>query len=224
MQSLSNITNDDLVDYLIKISVVGNSNVGKTNIINRFTNNEFNFDTQSTIGVDFANKIINCKNKLIKTQIWDTAGQERYMSISSAFFRKTHGIIIVYDITDRKSFENIDKWIELITKSININECKILLVGNKTDLEYKRLITYIEGREKAEKYGIDLFLETSALSNLDTNMSKSIDKAFMILIELIVNNIINSNKNKLPINNLQNINKLNVNKLNVNNTKKKNYC
>jgi Ras-related protein Rab-11A len=219
MQLLSNINNDDLIDYLIKISIVGNSNVGKTNIINRFTRNEFNLNTQSTIGVDFANKIINCKNKVIKTQIWVTAGQERYMSISNTFFRKTQGIIIVYDITDRKSFENIDKWIELINKSININECKILLVGNKSDLEYKRNINYTEGREKAEKYKINLFLETSALENLDTNTSKSIDNAFMLLIELIVNNIINSNKKKLPINNLQNINKSNVN-----NTKQKNCC
>ena len=219
MQPLNNFNNDDLIDYLIKISVVGNSNVGKTNIINRFTRNTFNINSQTTIGVDFAHKIINCKNKVIKTQIWDTAGQERYMSISNTFFRKTHGIIIVYDITDRKSVENIDKWIELIQKSININDCKILLVGNKSDLEYKRSINYTEGREISEKYKIDLFLETSALENLDTNTSKSIDKAFMLLIELIVNDIIRCDKNKLPINNLQNINKSNVN-----NTKKKNCC
>lgn len=218
MLLLNKFNGDYPFDNLIKISVVGNSNVGKTNIIQRFTRNIFNLETKSTIGVDFENKIINYKNRIIKTQVWDTAGQERYMSIVSTFYKSAHGIIIVYDITDRSSFQNVEKWIESIKKYININNTKILLLGNKSDLYHKRVVSNIEGREMAEKHKINLFLEISALENIDTDTSKSVDKAFEFLITLILDDIIKEDKNVCPINNSISLSNLNAKQLNTTKT------
>lgn len=178
----------DEFDYLVKISVIGNSNVGKTNIIKRFLHNTFDLETKSTIGVDFGNKIMVIDNNVIKLQIWDTAGQERYMAITNTFYKNAKGIIVVYDISDKNSFNKVNNWME----SININansDTKILLLGNKTDLCHKRQVSYIEGRELSEKYKIHLFAEISALENIERDQTITVDHAFSQLVNLILKEI-----------------------------------
>ena len=130
-----NTFNDDF-DYLFKVVIIGDSNVGKTNILSRYNRNEFTVNSKSTIGVEFMNKYVDFDNNVIKLQLWDTAGQERYRAITSAYYRGAHGIIMVYDITLYKSYENIKKiWIPQIKDNLAFN-IPIILVGNKNDLVF----------------------------------------------------------------------------------------
>ena len=103
---------DDNYDLIFKIVLIGDSGVGKTNILSRFINNEFSLTTQATVGVEFGSKIIKKGEKLIKLQIWDTAGQERYKSITSAYYKGSKGAFVVYDISRKSTFDNVDKWID----------------------------------------------------------------------------------------------------------------
>ena len=183
----------DYYDHLIKISIVGNSNVGKTNIIKRFIHNAFDLETKTTIGVDFEYKLMHVDNQFIKLQIWDTAGQERYMAITNAIYKNAKGIIIVYDICDRHSFHYVSIWMEFINKHADINNTKILLLGNKTDLQHKRQVSYIEGRELSEKYKIHLFAEVSALENIEHHQTITIDNAFSQLVQFILHDLNLSN-------------------------------
>ena len=102
----------DEYDYLFKLIIVGDTNVGKTNIMSKYIRDQFNFNSKSTIGVEFGTKIITIENKKIKAQIWDTAGQERYKSITSAYYKGAKGALIVYDITNKFTFESVDKWVQ----------------------------------------------------------------------------------------------------------------
>ena len=127
-------------DLKFKLILLGDSGVGKTNLISRYISNSFDENTRATIGVEFfcKNYRINHK-KLIKVEIWDTAGQERYKAITSVYYKGAKGAFIVYDITSRKSFENIDKWIGEINEKTS-NEVKLIIIGNKTDLNNEREI------------------------------------------------------------------------------------
>ena len=154
--------NDDNYDLILKLVIIGDSGVGKTNILSRYNNNEFSLITQPTVGVEFGNKIIKKENKSIKLQIWDTAGQERYKAITNAFYKGSKGAFVVYDITRKESFINIDKWIGEL-KTNGSDDILIVLVGNKTDLEDKREVLTEEVEKKAKQYGI-AFCETSALN------------------------------------------------------------
>ncbi|KAA8496791.1 Ras-related protein ORAB-1 [Porphyridium purpureum] len=147
-------------DYLFKLLVIGDSGVGKSNLLLRFADNTYTESHISTIGVDFKIRTIDLDDKTIKLQIWDTAGQERFRTIAAAYYRGAHGIVITYDITDRKSFENVKSWMDEIGKygSERVNK---LLVGNKCDLVNKRAVETEEGQELADALGMK-FLETSA--------------------------------------------------------------
>ena len=152
-------------DYIYKILIIGDSGVGKSSILLRFTDNIFTESFISTIGVDFKVKTISIDNKIIKLQIWDTAGQERFKTITSSYYRGGHGIIIVFDLTNRVSFENISMWLNEI-KSFNGNDLPKLLVGNKSDLCDDRIINQTEIKEFAEKNKL-IYFETSSKDSVN---------------------------------------------------------
>ena len=172
-------------EFLIKIVVIGDSGVGKTNFIFQFTEGKFNDLHIATVGFDYKSKIINMPNykKTIKLQIWDTAGQERYMVINKNIFQRVQGIILMYDITDRYSFENLSKWLDLMQK--NVNNKPFILVGNKLDLENeKRIISKEEGEKIAEENNVEFF-EGSGKSgeNIDKIFSAIAEKVYIKLLE-----------------------------------------
>ena len=162
-------------DLIFKLLLIGDSGVWKTNILSRYINNEFSYSSKSTVGVEFGSKIIKTNDKLIKIQIWDTAGQERYKSITSAYYKGAKGAFVVYDITRRDTFMNVDKWIGEL-KSTGNEDVFILLIGNKSDLEQERQVSTEEVTKKAEQLKI-AFCETSALEG------KNIEYAFQTVVE-----------------------------------------
>ena len=196
-------------DLLFKLILIGDSCVGKSNILLKYLKNQFNENSKTTVGVEFGTKNIIINNKRIKIQIWDTAGQERYRSITSAYYKGAKGALIVYDITRKNTFDNIDKWITDLKLNGDKNIC-IIILGNKSDLIDKREINKNDGIKKAEMYKI-AFLETSALNG------DNISKAFDELIEQIVIN----NKNIFQDDNENEIDKgVNLNDEKNNNKKK----
>ena len=177
----------DEYDYLFKLIIVGDTNVGKTNIMSKYIRDQFNFNSKSTIGVEFGTKIITIENKKIKAQIWDTAGQERYKSITSAYYKGAKGALVVYDITNKFTFDSVDKWVQDLN-SYGDKNLTLLLVGNKSDLEEKRQVNKDEGEEKARSFGLG-FIETSACSgdNIDQSfdiMLKEVLKKYMVSAEI----------------------------------------
>jgi small GTP-binding protein len=155
-------------DMVIKIVVIGDSAVGKSNIVSRYTKDKFLEDTKSTIGVEFGNKRLEINGVKIKAQIWDTAGQERYKAVTNAYYNSSKGAIVVYDITEPISFNNADTWINELKSKVD-DECITFLVGNKIDLNSQRKITQKQGIEKAEKYNMH-YIETSACTAENINM------------------------------------------------------
>ena len=184
-------------DYLFKVLLIGNSSVGKSSLLLRFVDNQWSDLFVPTIGVDFKIRTMEIDNKNVKLQIWDTAGQERFKNITASYYRGAHGIFVVYDISDTESFKNINNWLIEIEKNANKNVYKIL-VGNKCDLEDKRTVSYQQGKELAETYGMQ-FIETSAKSN--TN----VDEAFQLLGREVMKMSLNDkeknfgNKNKMKL-------------------------
>ncbi|XP_041356350.1 ras-related protein Rab-11B-like isoform X2 [Gigantopelta aegis] len=156
---------EDQYDYIWKIVLVGDSGVGKTNLLSRFTRNEFNAESKSTIGVEFATRNVTIKGRTIRAQIWDTAGQERYRAITSVYYRGAVGALVVFDITKQQSFQNLEKWLEEIREHADQEVC-IMLVGNKADLRHLRAVTTEDGRMLAEKSNYS-FIETSALEGVN---------------------------------------------------------
>ncbi|PKA46101.1 Ras-related protein Rab11C [Apostasia shenzhenica] len=152
---------DHEYDYLFKIVLIGDSGVGKSNILSRFTRNEFCLESKSTIGVEFATRTLQIEGKTIKAQIWDTAGQERYRAITSAYYRGAVGALMVYDITKRQTFDNVQRWLRELRDHADSNII-IMLAGNKADLKHLRAVSEDDARGLAEKEGLS-FLETSAL-------------------------------------------------------------
>ncbi|KAL7598799.1 ras-related protein Rab2BV [Lactuca sativa] len=165
---------DHEYDYLFKIVLIGDSGVGKSNILSRFTRNEFCLESKSTIGVEFATRTIEVDGKTIKAQIWDTAGQERYRAITSAYYRGAVGALLVYDITKRPTFGNLQRWLRELREHADGN-IVLMLAGNKSDLNHLRSVAEEDGQCLAEKEGLS-FLETSALE------SYNIEKAFHTLL------------------------------------------
>jgi len=160
-------------DFLFKLLLIGDSGVGKSCLLLRFADDTYTESYISTIGVDFKIRTVELDGKTIKLQIWDTAGQERFRTITSSYYRGAHGIIIVYDITDVESFNNVRQWLFEIDRfaSEHVNK---LLVGNKSDLENKRAVTTASAKEFAE--GLDIpFLETSAKN------STNVEEAFLTM-------------------------------------------
>lgn len=204
-------------NYNFKIILVGNSGTGKSNISSRFLINQFDHCTKSTIGVEFSTKDIHIEKDIIRVQLWDTAGQERYKSIVISYYRGALGIMLVYDITKRDSFDNLQFWIDQINQYCP-NNIKIIIIGNKQDLNDKRVISTEEGRIYA-KTNNALFMEVSALQNF--NIQKAIEllvydiyfaicdvkkdvmldtKSINPNIEKVKNNIIIENGKKIEIN------------------------
>ena len=177
-------------DLMFKILLLGDSGVGKSSLLLRYTKNEFISDLRSTIGVEFALKYITIDNFQLKVQIWDTAGMERYRSITNAYYKGAKGVIVVYDICRQKSFENVDKWIDDF-KSKADDDAVILLIGNKSDLDEKREVSKEEAESKAQKNKFG-FMETSAKDN------NNVQKAFETLFHEIVK--IYKNKNNIEFN------------------------
>ncbi|KAI7899028.1 putative ras-related GTP-binding protein [Cokeromyces recurvatus] len=173
---------DDEYDYLFKLVLIGDSGVGKSNLLSRFTSNEFNLESKSTIGVEFATKNLEIDNHTVKAQIWDTSGQERYRAITGAYYRGAVGALLVYDITRQSSFENVEHWLKELRDHADPN-IVIMLVGNKLDLnETSRQVSTEEGGALAEQEGF-LFIETSALD------ATNVENAFATVFNTIYNNL-----------------------------------
>jgi len=153
-------------DYLIKLIIIGDSGVGKTCFLMKFAEDNFTTSHISTIGIDFKIKTINIDGKNIKLQIWDTAGQERFRTITQTYYKGAMGIILAYDCTDEKSFNNIRNWINQIEQHASSDVAKIL-VGNKCDRPDK-VIDPERGKQLADEFGMK-FYETSARSGLNVN-------------------------------------------------------
>ena len=154
-------SNDVKEDYKLKVVVVGDSGVGKTNLIKRFVSNTFSQNSKATVGVEFLSKSYQINDKVFKIEMWDTAGQERYKSITAAYYKGAKGALIVYDTTQKTSFENIDKWMVEIKDKAS-KDMKLMIVGNKTDLKDERQVTIEEASEKAKELEAPI-METSAL-------------------------------------------------------------
>ena len=170
---------DDNYDVIYKIVLVGDSGVGKTNIMLRYINKEFNLNTKATVGVEFGSKNVIIDKKIVKGQIWDTAGQERYRAITSAYYKGAHGAFVVYDITQRESFEAVDRWINDLRNNTD-ERLEIILIGNKSDLEDKRQVKKEEGEEKAKEKEV-AFMETSALNcnNIEKAFNEIMNKVYL---------------------------------------------
>ena len=164
------LLNREIYDYMFKVLLLGDAGVGKTSLMLRYSEDIFHKTYISTIGIDFKLRNIELEGKRIRLQIWDTAGQERFHAISVSYYRTAMGIMLVYDITRRRSFENIAKWLRHIDEHAKENVIK-LLVGNKCDLQEPRAVKREEGEKLAEDYDM-CFFETSAKEN------ESIEEAF----------------------------------------------
>eukprot|EP01124_Arcella_intermedia_P014713 TRINITY_DN21280_c0_g1_i1.p1 TRINITY_DN21280_c0_g1~~TRINITY_DN21280_c0_g1_i1.p1 ORF type:complete len:236 (-),score=62.95 TRINITY_DN21280_c0_g1_i1:36-743(-) len=165
----------DHYHYLAKIILLGDSSVGKSNILSRWTDDEFSLETKATIGVEFATRELSIQSKVIRAQVWDTAGQERFNALTSAYYRGALGAFIVYDTTRYTTFKNVALWLEELRTHAD-KDISVILVGNKVDLENLREVPTKEG--KAFSLNNELsFIEASALSN------HNVDKAFETLLE-----------------------------------------
>ena len=172
--------NQNGYDMIFKVVLIGDTSVGKTNILSKYLSNEFDPDSKATVGVEFGTKDFQIENNKVKVQIWDTAGQERYRSITNAYYKGAKGSLLVYDITNPKSFENLDRWLSDL-KSNGEDKISVVLIGNKSDLESERKITLEQGKEKAAFFKL-AFMETSALNG------NNIENAFNELITDVYKN------------------------------------
>jgi len=177
-------------DYLFKLLLIGDSGVGKSCLLLRFADHTYTESYISTIGVDFKIRTIDLDGKTIKLQIWDTAGQERFRTITSSYYRGAHGIIVVYDVTDTESFNNVKQWLNEIDRYAceNVNK---LLVGNKCDLVQKKTVDFDAAKAFADKLDIP-FLETSA------KQGSNVEKAFLTMAAEIKNSMAAAPPPKAP--------------------------
>ncbi|KAJ3442949.1 rab gtpase [Anaeramoeba flamelloides] len=180
-----------------KICFIGDEGVGKTSIITRFIYQSFDPDTQSTVGVDFLSKTINIENQSIRLQLWDTAGQERFRCLLPSYIRNSSLAVIVYDVTNTESFENLDFWLQTV-KEIRGEDVIIFYVGNKTDLTDQRKISTEEFEKKAQEKGF-IHFETSAKTG--TNIKQLFNKVTLA----IMNNEKKSKKRSKRFSNKQNV-------------------
>jgi Ras-related protein Rab-11A len=144
-------------NYCFKIVLVGDSSVGKSNILSRYVNNEFYKESKSTLGIELSTKVFKVNNSIIKVNIWDTAGEERYNSITAAYYKGANGAIIVYDVTKKETFDNVEKWYKEI-KLISEKNLSLILVGNKSDLNLLRRVDFNDGVDKAKILSKNLIL------------------------------------------------------------------
>ncbi|CAK1362007.1 Ras-related protein Rab-11A [Cercospora beticola] len=179
---------NDEYDFLFKVVLIGDSGVGKSNLLSRFTRNEFNLDSKSTIGVEFATRSIQVDNKTIKAQIWDTAGQERYRAITSAYYRGAVGALLCYDLTKSQTFDNVTRWLKELRDHADTN-IVIMLVGNKSDLRHLRAVPTDDAKAFAAENGLS-FIETSALdaSNVELAFQQELTEIYRIVSSKALDN------------------------------------
>lgn len=171
-------------DYLIKLLLIGDSGVGKSCLLLRFSEDSFTPSFITTIGIDFKIRTIEIDGKRIKLQIWDTAGQERFRTITTVYYRGAMGILLVYDVTDQKSFENIKTWFGNVEQHASEDVNKIL-IGNKCDWDEKRVVSKEQGQALADSLGLQ-FVEASAKSNIN------VEDAFLSLARQIMKRMLDS--------------------------------
>ncbi|CAO2829894.1 unnamed protein product [Amaranthus hypochondriacus] len=177
-------------DYLFKVVLVGDSGVGKSNLLSRFTRNEFCLESKSTIGVEFATRTLQVEGRTVKAQIWDTAGQERYRAITSAYYRGALGALLVYDVTKPTTFDNVSRWLKELRDHADAN-IVIMLIGNKTDLKHLQAVATEDAQSFAEKEGLS-FIETSALEA--TNVEKAFQTILSEIYRIISKKTLSSNE------------------------------
>ena len=169
--------------YIIKILTLGDTMVGKSSIVVRFSDNKFDDNIFSTIGIDFKTKFMKMGDSLVKVLIWDTAGQEKFQNIAKNYYKGANGVLLVYDISSKKSFERVGYWLKELKENQRVDDLYICLVGNKNDLDNKRKITADEGMKYAKENNI-YFAEVSAktgkgIPELFDNMVKgTMDKIY----------------------------------------------
>ena len=176
---------EDNCDLTLKILIVGDSCVGKTNFVNKFLGKDFNDNYMSTAGLDLKNRNIVLKNKKVRIQIWDTAGQEKYKAITRNLFLKVMGTIIIYDITNKNTYNNLQNWINLIKEECG-KHMRILIVGNKSDLDSQREVSKEDAINYA-KHEKAQYIETSSKTG------ENVLKAVTILSEKIMENKVGRN-------------------------------
>jgi len=179
---------EDDYDYLFKVVLIGDTGVGKSNLLSRFTRNEFSLESKSTIGVEFATRSIQVDGKTIKAQIWDTAGQERYRAITSAYYRGAVGALLVYDITKQMTYENVERWLKELRDHADAN-IVIMLVGNKSDLRHLRAVETETATAFCEKEALS-FIETSALES--TNVESAFQQILAEIYHIVSKKAIDS--------------------------------
>lgn len=177
-------------EYLYKIVLIGDSGVGKSNLLSRFTRNEFDLESRSTIGVEFATRTLEIDGKRVKAQIWDTAGQERYRAITLAYYRGAVGALIVYDISKTELYESVSRWLKELRDHADAN-IVIELVGNKSDLDHLRAVPTEEAKSFATENSL-LFTEASAL--LSDNVDLSFHQLLRNIYEMISKHQLETNE------------------------------
>lgn len=183
---------DESRGYLFKIVLIGDSGVGKSNLLARFARNEFFSNSKSTIGVEFQTQKMVIDGKEIKAQIWDTAGQERFRAVTSAYYRGAVGALVVYDISRRQSFESIGRWLNELHTHSDMNVVTIL-VGNKIDLMEAREVSTDEGQVLAEAQGL-FFMETSALDS--SNVKEAFETVVKEIYDILRRKVFSSQEHK----------------------------
>ena len=171
----------DEYDYHFKVLLIGDSSVGKTSVLLRYVEDKFNAEFQTTIGVDFKVSTFNMNGKSIKLQLWDTAGQDRFKNIVASYYRGAHGILLMYDITNQTSYQNVQRWYDEAQNYLQKSVPK-LLIGNKADLAGQRTVRMEEAKNLSDRLGID-YVETSAKNNTNVKI------AFETLTRSILNSV-----------------------------------
>lgn len=164
---MTRVPREQPYDQILRFIFLGDSGVGKSSLLLRFTQDKFKPSFMATIGVDYSEKVIDIKDKKIKLLIWDTAGQERFQSLSKAYYRGCRGILLVYDVTQRETFENIHRWMDTLRSQAH-ESAEIFLVGNKSDDMENREVSIDEGKALAVQLNVP-FVETSAKSSLNVD-------------------------------------------------------
>ena len=183
-QSAASPIEEEDPDFLLKIILIGDSGVGKTNLLSQFISHQFSEENKTTIGVEFATKTMKVDDKTVKVQIWDTAGQERYRSITSAYYKGANGAMIIYDTTSSVSFDSIPRWLSDL-KDTSDPKIILMLIGNKSDLEDSRSISKEEGIKFAQSQNL-LFLETSAKNA--TNVEEAFNQLILNIVDMYAKN------------------------------------
>lgn len=186
------IPTENSYDYKCQLIVIGDSTVGKTSLIYQYNEQSNPLKQVSTVGVDFISKDVNIDGVIIRTKIWDTAGQERYRSITDTFYRYSNGVILVFDLNSRDTFDSLKIWIQSIKLKVTSKNVKKILIGNKTDL--KREVSYEEGLDFANSFDLDYY-ETSAKTK--TNIKECFDNLITEILKTgELENTKNPNKKK----------------------------